>query len=1678
MSRTFSTRFQFRLALLLGIAFCATSAIAATADLANSPLSNAGGVIVKPNLMFILDASGSMDRDYMPDSVNGDPACKDTGGSLQNCNFADPPYNSSTFNGIYYDPATTYTPAVNFDGTSRTSYTAWTAVPNDAYGVQFTGTINLTAAYPDNVWCSTSSPSVAERTPPFTATTVCRLPIQGGVWTYPNGTHNRKSAVAGTRNPYYYTISSLSWCSTKNAAGFGNGTCQAKKTATYQYPKYGTASDGFSRVDIVPGTANYPRVASRTDCTGAVGPTGCTYAQEMTNFANWYAYYRTRMQMMKTASGLAFKQINDSFRVGFITINPNALDGNGDPFGPVVAAKFLGVSDFTAGAGGQKDKWYTKFYAQDTNNSTPLREALSRVGRYYANIKTGINDGITDDPVQYSCQQNYALLSTDGFWNGNAGQKLDGTAIGHQDSDPAVAPRPILDGPLKTTVVKSDDTLTQQVCTSNGAIFGTTCGCAGADLGKSRVKQQTTSTITTTVSINGVLQSTTPSSATTYQNITGCMAQVTTTDTPTTIVDSQSVVANGATTFAAVNGVAAGANTTGTCGANFGQVVTRTTVANSRVVTTGTLAAAPVLSATYSFNYGACVALTNAVVTRFTVIQEQTLTANGASSFGAISGTSAGPSISGVAGGSQTNGTCAANQARVWRRTSTYDQTATTIGSAATTYSFTAPAYGAAVAVGAGCANLTTVTSVTETAQNVCTGGTNTTYPAAGNGLNSQSACGVCAAGSTVLKQRVWNYTKTVVGAGAPTFTNGTPVAPSHTVVTACSVSPPVKVVAATITNNVVTSVTGAPVAATPPATTSVLSNTTIGGPVAPASTSTPGIPTSSSTGANASAADFTISPNPTTTTSTTSTSVAVGYADTLADVAQYYYNTDLRGPGSMGAPVGTPLTAQDVGTVNNVKGQPNTDVQNDIANWQHMTTFTLGLGVDGTLTYKDDYRSLPTGDFLAIKNGTLNWPPPVENTPTAVDDLWHAAVNGRGIYFSARNPTQLANGLSTALTSITARDGSASAAATSNLEPIAGDNYAYIASYRTQFWDGDLEARTIDPVTGVVSIASVWSARDKLDTLAAATTPGGANRNIKFRDPVSGSLLDFTWANLSPTLKGYFTSGSISSLSQWPGIVAAGQVANAEGQNLVNFLRGDSTYESQYYRLREHILGDIVNGAPVFVKTAQADYIDTGYLAPAGANFKECVNSGGAACGAIFNGPRAPTVYVSSNDGMLHAFDASNTGGAERWAYIPSLIMPKLYRLAERNYASNHEYFVDGSPTLGDFYDTAAGKWKTLLVAGLRKGGRGYYALDVTDPANPIAMWEFNVRATASCPSATLPGDKDDCDLGFTYGNPIITKLANGTWVVVVTSGYNNVSPGDGKGYLYVLNPATGAVVKKIQAANAVQSLSPGDTTTPSGLSRINAWIDNAEVNNTTLKVYGGDLLGNLWRFNLDAGTAYSIAKLTDPLGVPQSVTTAPELADVNGKDMVYVATGRYLGVSDILSAQRQTVYGIKDETNGTVPVTPINARGATVIAQTLTPNPLVVGTRNVTAYPVDLTVKDGWRVDLPDTGERVNVEPKLILGTLIVASNVPTPSVCEPSGSSWLNGFDYRTGGYIVSTGSQIASVNMKGMVVGISIVVTSDGQVVGIVVKDDDTVDKYTPPIDADTSSGRRSSWREIR
>ena len=760
---------------------------------------------------------------------------------------------------------------------------------------------------------------------------------------------------------------------------------------------------------------------------------------------------------------------------------------------------------------------------------------------------------------------------------------------------------------------------------------------------------------------------------------------------------------------------------------------------------------------------------------------------------------------------------------------------------------------------------------------------------------------------------------------------------------------------------------------------------------------------------------------------------------DTLADVAEYYWKTDLRVSGS-GVCTGGPIVTGGISS--------STDVCVNEGSYprQYMKTFTLGLGASGLMQYDKEYLTLTSGDYSSVATGVLadpangvcswqsfgacNWPKPESNKQTNIDDLWHAAVNGRGKYYSAGTPDDLATGISDALSSFDAKDGSLAAVTVSNANLTADDNSVFEISFKSAEWTGDIVKRTIDIATGELSADIKWPAanaavKKSAKQLLEEKVSGGTHtaRSIYTYNPGgTDNLKSFVWAELTTAQQNYFLKPHINTLSQFctTGTTCLDPTTQdntshtvASGENLLKFIRGDKTHEgppgtiSTYYRQRTNLLGDIVGSEVAYVRKPPWSYADYKYYA-----FKTAQAS------------RTAMIYVGANDGMLHAFDAET--GNEDWAYIPAMLIPRLYKLADKSYAApgRHEFFVDGTPVMGDICASgcaspaASTVWKTILVGGLNKGGRGYYALDITDPASPKALWEFT-----------------NDDLGYTFGNPVITKLKDGTWVVIVASGYNNVAPGDGEGRLFILNANTGSLIRTI-------STGVGDSSNPSGLAKISAWANFANSNNTTQRIYGGDLYGNLWRFDVNGDiprtaplapgyVAQRLATLRDASNNGQPITTRPELGKVKNHPVVFIGTGQLLGPDDLATNQTQSFYAIKDrltdaDYGSPRPISPVVDSG--FVRQTLTAstcpagNPYCTQGQNtiVNSSPssVDFNTNNGWYLDFPVAGERDNTDSRLVLKTLVFNTNTPRSGACVPIAVSHAYFLDYSTGGPVAGT------------------------------------------------------------
>lgn len=767
-------------------------------------------------------------------------------------------------------------------------------------------------------------------------------------------------------------------------------------------------------------------------------------------------------------------------------------------------------------------------------------------------------------------------------------------------------------------------------------------------------------------------------------------------------------------------------------------------------------------------------------------------------------------------------------------------------------------------------------------------------------------------------------------------------------------------------------------------------------------------------------------------------------WSDTLADAAMYYWVRDLRPD----LPNNVPTNSADP------------------AFWQHVTTFTVSIGLAGTI---------PLATINAAFGPTppaITWPDPLASDPAKIDDLAHAAVNGRGGFFVATDPDTFANSLATALNNITARTGAAAAVAVANANVIAGDNASYASSYNSGTWTGDLQAFPVNLTTGQPNTAApIW-------------TPLSAQGQLNLRTPASRKIATYSGTagagqgiQFQPTTAA--TATKLSAVQQALLNSPVTPPGPADGAAVVAYLRGDRSGETAgTYRSRAHLLGDIINAEPVVVREPAANYSDAGY---SGATGFKTANAG-----------RTRIVLQGANDGMLHAFNTLT--GAEEWAYVPNLVMADLNNLSRKN-GFTHQYYVDGTPVSGDVdfsnTDGVAGNpapnWKTILVGGLGKGGRGYYALDLTSTttADEAAvagkvLWEFPNSATPATVRANV---------GFSFGRPILVKTKARGWVVLVASGYNNGtntgdSGGDGQGYLFVLNARTGDLIKAIGTG-------AGTVTDPSGLAHISGYVEAGDIDNTVEYVYGGDLKGNVWRFDLTHNSnsnLWSVAKLAtlvDGLGNFQPVTTEPELAKVNigggvYKRFVYVGTGLYLGDTDIVGAvgenihasQTQTMYGLVDDLSTAV-ITPLRA---SLQQQTLTPG--AGGTRTASANALNFTTQKGWYMDLPSTGERANTHPALALGALVFTSNIPSTNPCVPGGSSFFNVLDYKTGGYLTGSTVPWSSVSLGATLASrVVLIKLPTGAVMGLARKSDATTVTVQVPLPSGGATTTRRSWREL-
>ncbi len=762
---------------------------------------------------------------------------------------------------------------------------------------------------------------------------------------------------------------------------------------------------------------------------------------------------------------------------------------------------------------------------------------------------------------------------------------------------------------------------------------------------------------------------------------------------------------------------------------------------------------------------------------------------------------------------------------------------------------------------------------------------------------------------------------------------------------------------------------------------------------------------------------------------------------ETMADIAFRYWATDLQA-----GVTGTSLfatAANRLKVTSNIPDQsttlfnkplaadadPRTNKEiywnpaNDPATWPHLVQYMIGFGASGTLSNN-------ATTYKSLRSGTIAWPVPVVGTDDGkkIDDMWHAALNSRGVFFAASNPSALSNALKNIINGIVSRNTTSVSGSLSSAVLTEGA-VTYQAGYDTNDWKGSLTANAVN-TDGTISAAAVWNGRSLLDTRVKAgdsrviltSTGAGAGKGAAFRGATVVSAIN--------AVDSSFGSGTTT----------------PAGSDRLSWLRGDQSKDGTSFRQRNSVFGAVVNAQTLYVAQPNSGYSQTW---PAGS-----AEASGAASGKSYekfradHAKRAPTVYVAANDGMLHAFDATTPStpagsvdvtpnpGAERWAYVPYSAFGRLSGWSSLN---DFKFMpsVDGTPVSRDVYFGAGSNqgWHTILVAGLRLGGRGVYALDITEPSateggtsgkvigpTDKVLWEFNHTVAAS-------GAGDPANLGYTYGRPNIGRLANGKWVVLVPGGYFPTGSTDAAAShtfssLFVLDAQTGELLRELK--------------TPTSVSGVSGAIDSYGLTTPVLGDYNsdqiddvafaGDLQGNVWRFDLTDSnpTNWKTELFFRPQNPGhQPVTVMPRLFpdSVAGGFMVLFGTGKYLGgIDNVIDANTrvQSIYGIRDGgSSGQAPVVG-GSPSTPLVKQTMVE---FSGIRGLTSHPVPAKTSGGiairgWSIDLDISsakGERVVVDAtaifttnQAIVTTLIPQNNDP----CDPAPRGALLILDALTG------------------------------------------------------------------
>ncbi|SFU66898.1 type IV pilus assembly protein PilY1 [Polaromonas sp. YR568] len=670
------------------------------------------------------------------------------------------------------------------------------------------------------------------------------------------------------------------------------------------------------------------------------------------------------------------------------------------------------------------------------------------------------------------------------------------------------------------------------------------------------------------------------------------------------------------------------------------------------------------------------------------------------------------------------------------------------------------------------------------------------------------------------------------------------------------------------------------------------------------------------------------------------------GHADTLADVAMYYWNRDLH-----------------PGLANEVKAS-----DENPAFWQHMVNYTVAFGLAGILN--------PKTDLPALTSGSKSWPQPDADRKENIDDLWHAAVNSRGRYLSASNTTEYSLALQNIINDIAAMNGNEAGVAVSSrtLTPSSVTR-KYVPEFSSLRWSGDLKAINMSSTGADQNVA--WT--------AAANMPAHGSRNIfTYNKAAAGAKgIAFAWADLPDPMR-VRVFGSASG-----------------GVDLLNYLRGDRTNEAGTYRPRASVLGDIVNSTPVLVK----DQVDGQYdfLPPnvAGqSTYRRFLTA---------KKLRQAQLFVGANDGMLHAFSDANGAETFAFVPDPVLgnlknLASPVYRhqyfvdgpLTEADVydttASKWRNLVLGGTGAGA-KSLFAINVPVVNYPGTATNAPAALTSAQSAPGASDILWNIS------------SADPDYAELGYVLHAAQHGVMRDGSWVVIVGNGYESAGK---KAQLFVINALTGALIKKLDTG-AGSASSPNGLGGVRVVRDANARIVAAYAGDLLGNLWKFDFSSDRQSdWAVAFGTTGSARNPLYATAAPEPITAAPAYAlHPAGGVMILFGTGKLHETGDAAETRQRALYGVWDKvllgaasTTATDRVTD----ASTMVAQAFTPLPLpgTTGTfYGLTVTPVDYHTKRGWRLPLTmSQGQRLVNAPEMTNGRVSMQTVTPSlPTCAAPS-------------------------------------------------------------------------------